>query len=190
MKMCIFFLFCLNIIFFSFSTALQKLQKLNLPWSSNSKSFLLMHSPWFANSSVILLLNKMYILAEKIQFSDLKTHFSTFEGNLVHYIYMYAFRRHIYQKRFYFVSKCVLWEFNPQPFALQRQCSTTEPQENCNTVQTEWNKREQYMWDPLFRFSWFTLSFPFLCCLVPPSGKRQDVQDAIQFTIVIWTESY
>ncbi len=27
MKMCIFFLFCLNIIFFSFSTALQKLQK-------------------------------------------------------------------------------------------------------------------------------------------------------------------
>ncbi len=149
-----------------------------------------MHSPWFANSSVILLLNKMYILAEKIQFSDLKTHFSTFEGNLVHYIYMYAFRRHIYQKRFYFVSKCVLWEFNPQPFALQRQCSTTEPQENCNTVQTEWNKREQYMWDPLFRFSWFTLSFPFLCCLVPPSGKRQDVQDAIQFTIVIWTESY
>ncbi len=48
MKMCMFFLFCLNIIFFSFSTALQKLQKivtcfpedkLNWPWSSNSKSF-------------------------------------------------------------------------------------------------------------------------------------------------------
>ncbi len=28
MKMCIFFLFCLNIIFFSFSTALKKLQKI------------------------------------------------------------------------------------------------------------------------------------------------------------------
>ncbi len=24
---------------------------------------------------------------------------------------------------------CVLWELNPQPFALLTQCSTTEPQE-------------------------------------------------------------
>ncbi|KAF4097742.1 hypothetical protein G5714_021750 [Onychostoma macrolepis] len=38
------------------------------------------HSPWFANSFVILLLNKMDILVEKIQFSDLKTYFSTFEA--------------------------------------------------------------------------------------------------------------
>ncbi len=50
MKMSTFFLFCLNVIFFSFSAALQRLQKilacfpeernkLNVPWSSNSKSF-------------------------------------------------------------------------------------------------------------------------------------------------------
>ncbi len=30
---------------------------------------------------------------------------------------------------FYFVSTCVPWELNPQPFALLTQCSTTEPQE-------------------------------------------------------------
>ncbi len=28
-----------------------------------------------------------------------------------------------------FVSMCVPWELNPQPFALLTQCSTTEPQE-------------------------------------------------------------
>ncbi len=30
---------------------------------------------------------------------------------------------------FFFVSMCVLWELNPQPFALLTQCSTTEPHE-------------------------------------------------------------
>ncbi len=29
----------------------------------------------------------------------------------------------------FFVSMCVPWELNPQPFALLTQCSTTEPQE-------------------------------------------------------------
>ncbi len=29
-----------------------------------------------------------------------------------------------------FVSMCVPWESNPQPFALLTQCSTTEPQEH------------------------------------------------------------
>ncbi len=29
-----------------------------------------------------------------------------------------------------FVSMCVPWELNPQPFALLTQCSTTEPQEH------------------------------------------------------------
>ncbi len=28
-----------------------------------------------------------------------------------------------------FISMCVPWESNPQPFALLTQCSTTEPQE-------------------------------------------------------------
>ncbi len=29
-----------------------------------------------------------------------------------------------------FITMCVLWESNPQPFALLTQCSTTEPQEH------------------------------------------------------------
>ncbi len=29
----------------------------------------------------------------------------------------------------YFISMCVPWELNPQPFSLLMQCSTTEPQE-------------------------------------------------------------
>ncbi len=29
----------------------------------------------------------------------------------------------------FFISMCVPWELNPQPFALLTQCSTTEPQE-------------------------------------------------------------
>ncbi len=28
-----------------------------------------------------------------------------------------------------FISMCVPWELNPQPFALLTQCSTTEPQD-------------------------------------------------------------
>ncbi len=31
----------------------------------------------------------------------------------------------------FFVSMCVPWELNPQPFVLLTQCSTTEPQEHC-----------------------------------------------------------
>ncbi len=51
--------------------------------------------------------------------------------------YIYAFSRCFYPKRLtvhsgytFFVSTCVLWESNPQPFALLMQCSTTEPQEH------------------------------------------------------------
>ncbi len=53
------------------------------------------------------------------------------------YIYIYAFSRRFYPKWLtvhsgytYFISMCVPWELNPQPFALLRQCSTTEPQEH------------------------------------------------------------
>ncbi len=47
------------------------------------------------------------------------------------YIYIYAFSRRFYPKRltfrlYVFISKCVPWESNPQPFALLTQCSTTE----------------------------------------------------------------
>ncbi len=31
---------------------------------------------------------------------------------------------------FFLISMCVPWESNPQPFALQMQCSTTEPHRN------------------------------------------------------------
>ncbi len=50
--------------------------------------------------------------------------------------YIYAFSRSFYPKRltiafrlYIFISTCVPWESNPQPFALLTQCSTTEPQE-------------------------------------------------------------
>ncbi len=33
---------------------------------------------------------------------------------------------------YFFISMCVPWELNPQPFALLMQCSTTEPQEQYN----------------------------------------------------------
>ncbi|RXN06798.1 guanine nucleotide-binding subunit alpha-11-like protein [Labeo rohita] len=46
--------------------------------------YMVIHSPWFPISSIILFLSKMDILAEKIQFSDLKTYFPQFEGSLVH----------------------------------------------------------------------------------------------------------
>ncbi len=34
----------------------------------------------------------------------------------------------------FFISMCVPWESNPQPFALLTQCSTTEPQEHAKVV--------------------------------------------------------
>ncbi len=53
------------------------------------------------------------------------------------YIYIYAFSRRFYPKRltiafrlYIFISTCVPWESNPQPFAQQTQCSTTEPHRN------------------------------------------------------------
>ncbi len=53
------------------------------------------------------------------------------------YIYIYAFSRHFYPKQLtghsgytLFVSMCVPWDLNPQPFALLTQYSTTEPQEH------------------------------------------------------------
>ncbi len=53
------------------------------------------------------------------------------------YIYIYAFSRRFYPKRltiafrlYIFISMCVSWESNPQPFVLLTQCSTTEPHRN------------------------------------------------------------
>ncbi len=56
------------------------------------------------------------------------------------FLYIYAFSRHFYPKRLTvhsgytcFMTMCVPWESNPQPFALLTQCSTTEPQEHFTT---------------------------------------------------------
>ncbi len=61
-------------------------------------------------------------------------------------IYIYAFSRRFYPKRLtvhsgytFFISMCVPWELNPQPFALLTQCSTTEPQEHWYANHTELN---------------------------------------------------
>ncbi|KAK9967482.1 hypothetical protein ABG768_001880 [Culter alburnus] len=59
---------------------LEENNKDNRMEESLSLFYMTIHSTWFANSSVILFLNKMDILAEKIQFSDLKTYFPGFEG--------------------------------------------------------------------------------------------------------------
>ncbi len=56
---------------------------------------------------------------------------------IAHNIYIYAFSRRFYPKRLtvqciqaiHFVSMCVPWELNPQPFVLLTQCSTAEAQE-------------------------------------------------------------
>ncbi len=56
-------------------------------------------------------------------------------------IYIYAFSRRFYPKRhtiafrlYIFISTCVPWESNPQPFAQLTQCSTTEPHRNTNVI--------------------------------------------------------
>ncbi|XP_039551033.1 guanine nucleotide-binding protein subunit alpha-14-like [Pimephales promelas] len=59
---------------------LEENNKDNRMQESLSLFYTTIHSKWFANSFVILFLNKKDILAEKIQFSDLKTYFPEFEG--------------------------------------------------------------------------------------------------------------
>ncbi len=56
----------------------------------------------------------------------------------IYVFYFLKFSRRFYPKRltvhsgytFCFISMCVPWELNPQPFVLLTQCSTTEPQEH------------------------------------------------------------
>ncbi len=45
-----------------------------------------------------------------------------------------AFIQSDLQAIFFFISMCVPWELNPQPFALLTQCSTTEPQEHSSCI--------------------------------------------------------
>ncbi len=38
----------------------------------------------------------------------------------------------------FFISMCVPWELNPQPFVLLTQCSTTEPHRNIDALLVSW----------------------------------------------------
>ncbi len=62
-------------------------------------------------------------------------------GQKIRVFCIYAFIRRFYPKRltitfrlYIFISMCVSWESNPQPFALLTQCSTTEPHKNTGFV--------------------------------------------------------
>ncbi|XP_051551519.1 guanine nucleotide-binding protein subunit alpha-11-like isoform X1 [Myxocyprinus asiaticus] len=59
---------------------LEENNKDNRMHESLSLFYTTIHSMWFANSSVILFLNKLDILKEKIQISDLKTYYPEFKG--------------------------------------------------------------------------------------------------------------
>ncbi len=81
----------------------------------------------------------------------------------IQYIYIYAFSRCFYPKRltivFRFVSICVPWESNPQPFALLTQCSTTEPHWNTDIVKFYF-KLYLYEYFPVL-LSWISCSHYF-----------------------------
>ncbi len=92
------------------------------------------------------------------------------------YIYIYAFSRRFYPKRLTvhsgytcFISMCVPWESNPQPFALLTQCSTTEPQEHLEAVHlfclhTEKNSH-------IFRVTWPAFQIELLISVVWVQGR-------------------
>ncbi len=78
---------------------------------------------------------------------------------------------HIY----FFISMCVPWELNPQPFALLTQCSTTEPQEHTslNTI-----RRHSFLCD-----SWEKSCKP--CSWdVPHISQNQQVHSETQMRFV------
>ncbi len=76
------------------------------------------------------------------------------------YIYIYAFSRRFYPKRltiafrlYIFISMCVPWESNPQPFVQLTQCSTTEPQEHWQSAIIKkqandiWTNPSEHRWE-------------------------------------------
>ncbi len=76
-------------------------------------------------------------MSNKITWNGLAITMSFFKN----IIYIYAFSRRFYPKRltiafrlYIFISMCVPWESNPQPFALLTQCSTTEPHRNTHIM--------------------------------------------------------
>ncbi|TRZ02868.1 hypothetical protein DNTS_026733 [Danionella cerebrum] len=63
-----------------YDQVLEENNKENRMRESLSLFYTTIHSAWFASSSIILFLNKMDILEEKIQSSDLKAYFPAFDG--------------------------------------------------------------------------------------------------------------
>ncbi|XP_056303722.1 guanine nucleotide-binding protein subunit alpha-11-like isoform X2 [Danio aesculapii] len=63
-----------------YDQVLEENNKENRMKESLSLFYTTIHSPWFAGASIILFLNKMDILEEKIQSSDLKAYFPEFQG--------------------------------------------------------------------------------------------------------------
>ncbi len=78
-----------------------------------------------------------------------------------------------------FISMCVPWELNPQPFALLTQCSTTEPQEHSGYILGNINEElektvsviaplkiiDQQITHLLMDKVWNTLKFKLIMCL-------------------------
>ncbi len=94
--------------------------------------FFIMH-----NSIMCYSLIMIKILINEDQCPTCKWKLYGYIRQLRQYIYIYALSRRFYPKRltitfrlYIFISKCVPWESNPQPFALLTQCSTTEPHRN------------------------------------------------------------
>ncbi len=82
------------------------------------------------------------------------------------FIYIYAFSRRFYPKKLtvhsgytFFISMCVPWELNPQPFALLTQFSITEPQERESNAKYVFQKRHSWTWTmPIIVLQQHTLS--------------------------------
>ncbi len=100
------------------------------------------------------------------------------------YIYIYAFSRRFYPKRltiafrlYIFISMCVPWESNPQPFALLTQCSTTEPHRNT------------FAWSPVLSFHslwWFGVQCHLLVLVHCVFWKPMSLHP---FTKTFWSTS-
>uniref|UniRef100_A0A8C1EKN2 Guanine nucleotide-binding protein subunit alpha n=1 Tax=Cyprinus carpio carpio TaxID=630221 RepID=A0A8C1EKN2_CYPCA len=78
---------------------LEENNKDNRMEESLSLFYMTIHSPWFTDSSVIIFLNKMDILAEKIQFSDLKTYYPEFNGKRRDILDAMVFIRNLYKQK-------------------------------------------------------------------------------------------
>ncbi len=91
--------------------------------------------------SVLVTFDVIFLTAKKIklvssmlkQASQSGPQFIDKKNKQTVYIYFYALADAFIQSNLQaihiFISMCVPWELNPQPFALLTQCSTTEPQE-------------------------------------------------------------